>query len=66
MGKKIWTISLALFLIFAFSFSAYAFKCQVRALESGKLTVKCKRSDLKKHVLKTGDKLQVKKIIEGC
>ncbi len=66
MGKKIFTVSMALFLIFTFSMSDYAFKCQVKALESGKTTVKCRRSDLKKNALKAGDKLQVKKIIEGC
>jgi len=67
MGKKVFTIAMALFLTVAFSFAANAaFKCQVKKVENGKVTVKCKRSDLKKSVLKTGDKLEVKKIIEGC
>ncbi len=66
MGKKVFTIAMALFLTVAFSFAAYAFKCEVKKVETGKMTVKCKRSDLKKNALKTGDKLQIKKIIEGC
>lgn len=66
MGKKVCTIAMALFLTVAFSFAAYAYKCEVKKVEGGKVTAKCKRSDIKKSGFKTGDKLQVKKIIEGC
>ncbi|HEB68841.1 MAG TPA: hypothetical protein ENI88_04385 [Desulfobulbus sp.] len=66
MGKNVFIIIITLFLTAAFSFAAYAYKCEVRELENGKVTLKCRRSDIKKSAVKVGDKLQVKKIIEGC
>jgi hypothetical protein len=66
MGKKLFMLIMAVFLTVTFSFTAYAFKCKVKKLENGKLTAKCKISSIKKYALKTGDKLEVRKALEGC
>ena len=65
MKKKLVALAAAAAFTVTSSVIAYAaFTCKVKTIDGGKVVMKCKRKNAKK--LAVGQKVNVKKQIEGC